>query len=530
MFDLSDDSPNQTPSVADISELQFRSLFDMMPQLGWTARPDGWVDFLNRGYSDFTGQPTEQLLGWGWKCIVHPDDIDGLVDIWKNSIATAKPFETEFRLRRNDGEYRRFVAYGKPVFDERGTLTSWVGINTDIHDHQMLSEKLRQTQQKLSRTEPMFRVLAESLPDLVWAAHEDGRSYYFNQRWLNYTGTSLAETVGDGWQKSLHPDDVARASEVWRAAVQAVTPYDVEYRIRRHDGEYRWFIARGLPVKDQNGTVLEWAGTCSDIHDAKNASAYLERQVAERTAELSKARDAAEKALESKTRFLTTVSHEVRTPMASVIGLAELLSTRRLDGESQLIADEIFMASRRLLRLLNDMLDTAKLDKGTLNLEVRRCPLRTIPGDVAQLIMPDARKKSLAVTTHVAENVPEHVLVDELRVRQVLLNLAFNAVKFTNQGSIDISLSVLEQTPEKLIAEFKVSDTGIGVEPEKQQSLFEPFMQVDSTTTQVHGGSGLGLAISRQLVELMKGNIGVKSELSKGSEFWFTIPLEYEKV
>jgi signal transduction histidine kinase len=204
--------------------------------------------------------------------------------------------------------------------------------------------------------------------------------------------------------------------------------------------------------------------------------------------------------------------------------MSELLTLRDLGPDGNDIARIIFDSSKRLLQLLNDLLDTSRMESGKLSLEFRRFPVRAVIGDVRQLIRAEANKKKLQIAGTCEAPVPEFLCGDEFRLRQVLSNLAFNAVKFTASGEISISCAVKEQSNERIILRFSVSDTGIGISAADQLKLFQPFAQAESSITRLYGGSGLGLSISKNLVELMGGQIGVESELGKGSTFWFTLP------
>ncbi|MBX9722268.1 MAG: hypothetical protein K2X81_12785, partial [Candidatus Obscuribacterales bacterium] len=234
------------------------------------------------------------------------------------------------------------------------------------------------------------------------------------------------------------------------------------------------------------------------------------------------------RALDVKSRFLSTISHEVRTPMAAIIGMTELLSTEDLGADNNLIVRNVFDSSKRLLQLLNNLLDAARMESGDLAIENRNFPVRAVVGDIRQLIALDAGRKFLRITGNVDSQIPEYVFGDELKVRQVLLNLAHNAVKFTNAGIIDITTELITKTPNISNIRFSVTDTGIGLSTADKEKLFQPFVQANDSTKRIYGGTGLGLSISKQLVELMGGNIDVSSELGSGSKFWFDIPLVKE--
>jgi signal transduction histidine kinase len=236
----------------------------------------------------------------------------------------------------------------------------------------------------------------------------------------------------------------------------------------------------------------------------------------------------AEESLEAKKRFLSTISHEVRTPMSSVIGLTELLSLQDLGQENNATVKTIMDSSERLLHLLNDLLDTARLESPKIELECRKFPLVTMLGEIKELVRNEAEKKGLHLSATTDESIPDYVSGDELRVKQVLLHLVFNAIKFTQKGSVHLDAAVKEKAPQRVVIRFTVTDTGPGLTLEAQSRIFESFEQVQDNTTQVRGGAGLGLSISRKLVQLMHGDIGVVSEPGRGASFWCELPFEPE--
>lgn len=254
--------------------------------------------------------------------------------------------------------------------------------------------------------------------------------------------------------------------------------------------------------------------------ELESAKSALEIKVEE----LRTAKELAEHALETKSRFLATVSHEVRTPMAGIIGLTELLTFQNLGEDNNKTVRAVFDSSQRLLQILNDVLDASKLGEGKLTIENRSFPVKVVVADVAQLIKPDADKKQLQINVHCDERLPDFVWGDELRLRQILLNIGFNACKFTEHGQIEIKAEFREEHGDKLIVRFSITDTGIGIASDKLTKIFEPFEQAQHYISRMYGGTGLGLTISQNLVELMGGRIGVESELEHGSTFWFELP------
>jgi len=249
-----------------------------------------------------------------------------------------------------------------------------------------------------------------------------------------------------------------------------------------------------------------------------------ERENNEKLEQLKTAKDVAEQALEAKDRFLSTVSHEVRTPMAAVLGLTELLSLQELGQENNELVNLTLDSSMHLLQILNSVLEVARLDSGNVMVQARNFALRPVLGDVRQIVALEAGKKQLTITGFCDEKIPEYVFGDELRVRQILTHLSFNAIKYTEAGRVEISASLKAQTADETVVRFSVIDTGIGISASDQRRIFQAFEQASDTTKRVKGGAGLGLTIAKELVELLRGQVGVMSEPGKGSTFWFEIP------
>lgn len=501
----------------------FRQMFDMMPQLGWTAHADGSIDWYNRRWYEYTGKTIEELRGWGWQSVHDPGMLPLVLERWNASIASGTPFEMKFPLRGKDDKFRWFLTRINPMRDDSGRLIRWVGVNTDIQE-----EVDKQNQLKL---------LSEALPSAVWTTSSDGYCNYLSSLWKELTGFEPSECLGTKWLELLHPDDQESVWSTWQNCVQTGTKFDTEYRLRGKDGTYKWFLALGVPINNDAGERSHWLGSLTDINDKKARSQEMELMVNERTAQLKLAHDeaieaksTAEQALEAKSRFISTISHEVRTPMTGIIGLAEVMSMQDLGDENNTCMQAIFTSSKRLLQLLNNVLDAAKLESGKVKLERRKFPIHAVLGDVRQLVRPEAARKNLEIRGECDSQIAEWVVGDEFRLRQILLNLAFNAVKFTASGYVDISANLQRQSSDKVVIRFSVSDTGPGLTSEQTGRLFQRFEQIDTSVARTSGGSGLGLSICKDLVTLMGGAIGVSSESGKGSTFWFELTFALSEI
>ena len=262
----------KTDEALQESEKQFRTLANSIPQLAWIARADGFIFWYNQRWYDYTGTTPEQMEGWGWESLHDPKVLPEVMEKWKTAIVTGEPFDMEFPLLGADKVFRPFLTRIQPVKDKQGRVIQWFGTNTD------LSERKR-AEEELALNEREFRLLAESMPQIVWTTRADGWNTYFNQKWVDYTGLTLEESYGHGWNKPFHPDDQQRAWDAWQNAVLHNAPYMLQCRLRRADGIYQWWLIHGVPVLDENGNIIKWYGTCTDINDLKQAEeAMLQSQ------------------------------------------------------------------------------------------------------------------------------------------------------------------------------------------------------------------------------------------------------------
>jgi PAS domain S-box-containing protein len=241
--------------ASNVIEERLRLIIDTIPTIVWRKLPDGSADFLNRNFREYTGLSLEDGLGWGWmNNVFHPDD--RLMEDWRAALAAGKPFEKEARLRRADGQYRWFLIRAVPLRDERGNVVKWYGTTSDIEDRK--------------RAEDRVRLIIDTLPTMVWTLQPDGAVDFVNQRWKDYTGLSLEEEVENA-TGPVHPEDLPRVLEKWLADLAAGEASEDEIRLRRADGEYRWFLVRTAPLRDEQGKVVKWYGVSIDIEDRKQA-------------------------------------------------------------------------------------------------------------------------------------------------------------------------------------------------------------------------------------------------------------------
>jgi PAS domain S-box-containing protein len=255
------------------AERNLRSIINTIPTMAWSTRPDGHCDFLSHRWLDYAGFSVDQALVWGWENTIHPDDAGALVTNWQSCLATGAPVDTEARMRRFDGVYRWFLVRANPLRDESGDIVKWYGANVDIDHRKRADQALRASERSLSQ-------IINTIPAMAWSARSDGSAEFFNQHYLGYVGLSAEQARGWGWGSAIHPDDVKGLMDYWQACLASGEPVDTEARMRRFDGEYRWFIFRASPLRDESGNIVKWYGTNTDIEDQKRANEALQHSEA----------------------------------------------------------------------------------------------------------------------------------------------------------------------------------------------------------------------------------------------------------
>ncbi|HSK04409.1 MAG TPA: ATP-binding protein [Kofleriaceae bacterium] len=364
-----------------------------------------------------------------------------------------------------------------------------------------LRETTRGLEQALRSSEELFRVLANNLPMLAWYASPDGHNPWYNQRWFDYTGLGPEEQVGWQWESALDPEDRERVVAKWQDALDRGEPWEDVFRLRRHDGELRWFLSRAFPLRDQSGRIVRWFGTNVDIDDQKRAEAQ------------------ARAASRAKDEFLAMLGHELRNPLAPIMTALELMQMRdaaTFARERKIIARQV----THLVRLVDDLLDVSRITGGKIELHREMVEIATVVSRAVETASPMFEKKS----HHLVVNVPAHGLVvhaDPTRLVQVVSNLLTNAAKFTPARG---TIAIIGERREGAVT-LRVSDTGIGISEDMLPHVFELFSQERQAADRSQGGLGLGLAIVRSLVAMHGGTVIARSEgIGAGSEFEIELP------
>lgn len=387
-------------------------------------------------------------------------------------------------------------------------------------------EARRAVERALSISEDNFRELADAMPQLVWVTI-GGLFTYLNAKWREYFGAEDGGEVSvESWLHGcVHPEDRETARSRIQRSTDALENFEMEVRLKRVDGQYRWFLARGVPSARASTTSRhQLFGTFTDIEDAKRKT---EQELAERAksaAESVELYRRAEAANQAKTDFLANMSHEIRTPLAAILGFADLMSDSEVTEEERQNCIEVIKRNgRQLAHLIDEILDLTKVEAQHLELEVRVFSLKGLVTEVVTLLGRQAQQKGLELVVEIEASCPDQFLGDATRIRQILINLVGNAIKFTGKGSVKLAVSAVPVIG-NVELRFAVTDTGIGLNDEQKQKLFHPFVQADSSMTRKFGGTGLGLALSRRLARALGGDVVIaQSELGKGSTFVATI-------
>ncbi|WP_028312679.1 PAS domain-containing protein [Derxia gummosa] len=379
----------------------------------------------------------------------------------------------------------------------------------------------------LRSSEQRFRQLAQTLPQLVWAGRADGRCEFAGPQWTEFTGCPADELLGFAWLDHVHPDDRAALQSAWDEA-RSTGGLRTELRLRRRDGSYRWLDVRAVPLLGDDGRVLRWFGTGTDVTESRalrdalhRANTELELKVAERTAELSLAKDAAEASNRLKSEFLASMSHELRTPLHAILGFTDML-LRGLPGplnpaQTRQLGN-VHTSARHLLSLINDLLDVARVESGKTRLNIAPLDAGVVVSDAVEVLRSTAAGKHLDLELKLPAE-PAMALADQRALTQIVINLVGNAIKFTDAGWVRVEVG-----GDGKHVRLSVTDSGCGISHDDQSRLFQAFIQADKGRHHLRGGTGLGLYLCRRLSDEQGGHITLESEPGRGSRFTLLLP------
>jgi PAS domain S-box-containing protein len=501
----------ETAEMVRVHLDRYKSLVLALAQVIWTNDPNGEMVGEQPSWAAYTGQTLAQYQRAGWLEAVHPDDRARSRYVWELAVAARGPCEYEHRLRRHDGEYRYFSVRAVPVFTDTGAIREWAGIHSDITQRKL-------TEQSLRDGERQFRELADAMPQIVWGARPDGVFDYYNRRWYEFTGRPEGPGGDGSWSDVVHPDDQQESLARWHSAIRSGHAYEIEYRLKTKEGQYRWYLTRALPVRTADGVITRWFGTCTDIdkrkrtEDQLRASALLLGQ--------------SNRELE---QFATIASHDLQEPLRKIqafVGCLREEQAASLNPEGRQYLDRIQNAASRMTSLVADLLEFSRVSskaKGFSPVNLNEVISGVVSDLETRLSQTGGRVEILDLPT---------VASDPIQMRQLLQNLIGNALKFHRKGEppvVRVSAEIIGAVGEHGratsggVCRLSVTDNGIGFDEKYLDRVFTIFQRLHGRGE--YEGNGIGLAICRRIVERHGGAITAHSTPGNGAAFIVTLPL-----
>jgi two-component system CheB/CheR fusion protein len=495
MIDITD--LKQTEESLVESEARFREMADGLPLMVWVHDASGAQELVNRSFSEFFGIAPEDTRGGRWQMLLHPDDAQGYSREFYACIAEERPFHAEARVKHADGSWRWIESWGRPRLTATGQYHGLVGTSVDVTERRQFEDVLRDSEER-------FRTLADNISQLAWMAHGDGSMFWFNRRWFEFTGTTPEQMEDGGWRSVYHPDHVDRVVAKLRRCFESGQEWEDTFPLRGAGGEYRWFLSRAIPIRDEAGEVVRWFGTNTDVTQLREVEARLTQ------------------ADRQKDDFLAMLGHELRNPLAAIRSASELLKIG-VDGDATVARTQEVLERQtgHMAKLLDGLLDISRIIRGKINLDREVVDLGAVCREVTADVVAATRDRDLDIRSDIPPR-PLWVDADPVRLAQIVNNLLANSIKFTPDGG-SVSLALRSDGG---AAVLEVRDTGVGIDPELLPHVFEIFRQSDQSLDRSSGGLGLGLALVRTLTELHGGSVEARSRGDgQGAEFAVRLPI-----
>jgi two-component system CheB/CheR fusion protein len=487
-----------------------------------------WSDTF---YNRFGFEKTLEVYSSGfWLSRLHPEDREKVNKGLQEAINIgSKTWVSRFRFQKADGTYAIIMDRGTVLTDAEGTPYRMVGAMMDITESEESALLVQQKNEELQKAIEEFQFVTDFMPQMVWSTWPDGFHDFYNKGWYDYTGLTYEETNDKGWSLVLHPDDFGRAWKLWKESLDTGRPYEVEYRFRRYDGEYRWFLGRALPMRDENGVITKWFGTCTDIHDQKMLSDVLEQKVKERTTELQKINLELEASNTELLQFASVASHDLKEPLRKIHMFGNLIRDRYLSDKDETAKEymnRIIVSSARMTRLINDLLNFTRL---SVNSEMEMTDLNVVLEEVLSDLEVAIEEKNAVIRY---DKLPGAEVIPG-QMRQVLQNIISNALKFSKkevQPRIAIESELIDRCAidAKAVAKgeycrITITDNGIGFDNQYADKIFTIFQRLHAR--EKYDGTGIGLAITKKIIDRHKGLIAAASKEGEGTQFILVLPL-----
>ncbi|QBQ55653.1 PAS domain-containing protein [Nitrosococcus wardiae] len=473
------------------------SYYEFATDLSWGSIDRRFAEML--GYSLDEIPPVPERWDW-WKQRLHPEDREQTLQAYHDFVQDLIPvLRQEYRLRHKDGSWRWWRVVSTTVErNSQGYATAIAGLIFDITEQ-------RQTEEALRESEERFRVMAETVPDIIFTSRPDGSRDYINPRFYEYTQLAPESAEGFGWMAALHPDDLEQVKTRWKHSMETGELFEAQYRLRDGNGRYRWFQGRAHPIRNETGQITKWFGACSDIHDLVHVQETLKETD------------------RGKNEFLAMLGHELRNPLAPICNAVELMRMHLHNPAIQSKGiDIIDRQAKHLTRLVDDLLNVARIVTGKINLKTQPVELKEVAMQAVETTQPAIETAHHELTLSFPAQ-PLKVEADPVRLVQIVANLLNNAVNYTPPGG-HIHLQVTQSQEGEAV--IQVRDNGVGILPEKLPYIFDVFTQTGRSLDQAQSGLGLGLTLVRRLTEMHGGKASAFSEgPGRGSEFTIHLPL-----